>query len=408
MFCLVLNLLLAASAAGAAATTATDSATAVKAESDPEMAAFKRQYAAYFKIESALAQRLRESDSPRDWALSSQLSIVEALSSQLSIADDDQSQALAIEKRGALLRKAAEASPDDVLVQWLWANASANENGCNESSPCPDYELGPSRREPDNVAAWLPALTTVRSDCDYDEASDVKADRILEHMAAATRYDAHDGIAMTAWMDVFRRFPELIEERKRLLSGFWTIEATRFEESKERARSVELALNTLRGICDREAELAKGRHPDPQRFLNCAVIGRRLLETSTSAAGAEAGIALLRTSGHAVGADFERARIAHWQQYMADRLMRNRAAQRRKLYTAQVKDLRDLAQDGNELRVVRERLAQAGVPLTPPTRWRPRRHGAIVSPLEDIESFYYLGPQPVYLCPTTISVPVVD
>ncbi|HTA65421.1 MAG TPA: hypothetical protein VK753_07950 [Xanthomonadaceae bacterium] len=64
--------------------------------------------AMYRRNQLRLEQWLERSKSPRDWALASQLLEY----------PEDRSEA-SPRRGGALLRKAAEAAPDDRLVQWL-------------------------------------------------------------------------------------------------------------------------------------------------------------------------------------------------------------------------------------------------------------------------------------------------
>jgi len=62
---------------------------------------------------------------------------------------------------GRRLREAAEAAPTDPIVQFLWASAANDRSGCDVSSPCVDRQLAFARLQPDNGAAWRPALNEV-------------------------------------------------------------------------------------------------------------------------------------------------------------------------------------------------------------------------------------------------------
>ena len=77
-----------------------------------------------------------------------------------------------------------EAAPDDVLAAWLRAHACGSEQGCDADAAARHL----ARLEPDNGAAWMPALDQAMRADDI-----VGAESLLQQAARAGRFDPHWG-----------------------------------------------------------------------------------------------------------------------------------------------------------------------------------------------------------------------
>ncbi len=326
----------------------------------------KAAQAAYLDYMRSLVKSLRNSNSARDRALATQMGFVVDDSDRGESSPADSADA------GAKLRAAAEAAPDDGLVQWLWANAAVENSGCNTRSPCPLRAEAALRSQPGNGAMWIPKLAIAW------KANDIPAaESALAQMALATRFDDQIGTALKAWMDVYQRYPmpssavakdsleAKLDDRERNFGG-----AMGFAVATGMP-----AYQSLVQACSRE------KHPDasPSRFRDCAQVGRLMLMHSTSLISRLIGRAVLRVSGQATAADIATARIVDWQYEHWQSLVATRAAD-------DASDIKKLAGDwldtGDEAQVMQRQLGRAGIPLTPPADWQPHgRDGKPMSPL---------------------------
>jgi hypothetical protein len=276
--------------------------------------------------------------------------------------------------RGASLRKAAEAAPNDALVQWFWANAEATDSGCSANDPCPHRADALARLQPDNGSAWMPVLDAAWT------ANDVPAaESALAQMAHATRFDEPFGVTLKAWMEVYRRYPM---PDAVVVAG--SPEATQDVGSRNFASAMAFAsavampaYDSLMRACSRDM------HPEasPERFRDCASIGRLMLTHATTLLGSRIGRGVLRVSGQATAADRADARVADWQfeQHLA--LVRDESDGVEKAA------MTDWLQTGDELQVIRRRLQRAGIPAMPPANWQPRsREGRPIDPLGESPS----------------------
>lgn len=103
----------------------------------------------------------------------------------------------------ALLRQAADAAPDDVLVQWLALHLQAEpDDSCPRGGPDPVLADRLLQLDFDNAAAHFPRLLLAV------EAGDAAAiDAGLAAMAAATRFDTYLFDLIGAGIQLWRRFP---------------------------------------------------------------------------------------------------------------------------------------------------------------------------------------------------------
>ena len=354
---------LSARAASIEPSRAQDATDDAEAPQTPEQVAAQAAYRDYMH---SLVQSLRDSASPRDRALATQMGFFVDYSDRSEPTPADRAD------RGARLRAAAEAAPGDGLVQWFWANASAEDSGCNANNPCPHRVDATLRSQPDNGAMWIPKLNIAW------QANDIPAaESALAQMASATHFDDQIGTALKAWMDVYQRYPmprsalakdspeAKLDDRER---NFGAAMGFAFA-------TVTPAYQTLVQACSRE------KHPDasPSRFRDCAQIGLLMLMHSTSLISRLIGRAVLRVSGQATAADIANARIVYWQHEHWLSLVSTRAAD-------EASDIKALARDwldtGDEAQVMQRRLGRAGIPLTPLADWQPHgRDGKPISPL---------------------------
>jgi len=314
--------------------------------------------AAVARYQNALEESLRASASPRDWALSATVMHSDDRSDGPSPADAS---------RGALLRKAAEAAPTDRLVQWLWAIAPSEISGCTAASPCVNRGNALAKLEPDNAAAWVPAVAdAVR----FHDAQ--RTDDALAHMAAATRYDEAFRDAKGAWLDAFRRFP-MPPELLRSPDGK-AGDATLAAESGAMSQ-VAYALapfDELVEACQRDGHAEVPR----ARLANCAGAGRLMLDQSTTITARMVGASLLEMSGALAAEDRARVRAAQWQLEQHAMLEPKGEPD-----LARMREEMDrLVASDSEVAAMQEDLRRAHVALTPPAGWQPRQEGGLQGP----------------------------
>ncbi|HEY2344779.1 MAG TPA: hypothetical protein VGH80_02725 [Xanthomonadaceae bacterium] len=317
--------------------------------------------AAYDAAMRALGVGLRNSASPRDRALVAYIGSAYLIESRPSTSAERMA-------NGAVLRAAAEAAPGDGYVQSLWMADKPEYSGCNSRTPCPDRSKALIHAEPDNALAWLPAVEDAK-----DEAA---TDAALARMAQATTYDDHLGDAQKAWMDAFARYP--LPAPRTAEAAKYTPLATVYEVANDLTKdtSASFAHPSFGGIntdCDRRRNPAAS----PQRFRDCAQIGRTILAHSGSLLGYMFGRDLLRISGQATPADIEMARIYRWQ---IDNWFQPRLGM-----LEDPEEVNAIADDwghaDNEIEVMRIELTRAGIALVPPRGWWPHSGRGPYNPL---------------------------
>ncbi|MEO7477691.1 MAG: hypothetical protein ABIT64_00470 [Lysobacteraceae bacterium] len=326
---------------------ATNAASAAPAPTSPNVSAPARA-----DVWDAIGQSLRNSASPRDWALASQI-----------IFESGDEASLAAKRRagGALLRKAAEAAPKDAFVQWLWANAMPDMVGCDAHAPCPDRAAALAKLEPDNGAAWVPVINAAM---DANNMRD--ADVALAHAVAATRYDERWFVSWKAWRDIYRRYPILTNRDP---SDPFTADAEMSADgmafSMAGATGVPAYAPLVRGC-------TRAKHPQATaaHFEDCGKLGRLMLKQGMTLLAQSIGAGILRVSGTAKADDRAAARIAEWRQHQHATLPFDQPSEIR-AYVA------DLERTGNEVEAQQLQLRRAGLSLTPPADWKPTRFGLL-------------------------------
>ncbi len=302
-----------------------------------------------------LAHKLQQGDSPRDWALGAQLLETQPPSGA------------ALRERVAILRKASQAAPRDRMVQALWAGI-ALDGSCKARMGCGDASAL-ARIEPDNGASWLPVVDEA---VHGGRAAAINA--AIEHMAGSSRYNEHFGEAITAWRDVFQRFPPPPRSPAEALGDGGYVLDIAFSEAAATADPA--PGSPLIDACSR------ARHPDAgaRRFESCAHIGRIMMGRSQTLLGRVYGVAILRASHAGTAADVKRVRTVMWQNEqigaISDTLGNDPVAKQNYMNLIQSND--------SEIAALQYELALFGVAPMPPPGWKQTRDGKQVEPLDDL------------------------
>jgi hypothetical protein len=290
-----------------------------------------------------LALQLRTSSSARERALSARMSV------------DDPKQA------GKVLREAAQAASTDPLVQFLWSSMGPGEwSGCDAASPCPEQSLAWAHIEPDNGLAWLPPFEAL-----YKAGDEKSIDEAIAQMARANRYDDHLVETWLALRKAISARPMSTEVATQMLHGESRVAGDPRDEvigimSMAYAAAVPMQLGSISRACRREL------HPDsaPERFENCARIGRNVMNSDSSVLMKTIASGWLRVSGMQNDADRETRRVFDWRrQASVDAMNRPHVAEGY---------FDDLASTGSESRAQELLLTRAGIPLDPPEDWKGR------------------------------------
>ncbi len=337
----------------------------------------EKENALFHKNQHALELWLEQSKLPRDWALASQL--LEHIG--------DKSQATT-RKVAGLLGKAANAAPNDLLVQWLSTSSSAEQRSCELSPACPDRARELTRLDPENGAVWATVATAAW------KQKDIPAfDNAIARMANAKRYDDTFSSTFRAWEDVIRRYPPakgLRPAKNRidisimgvpLASAQWTDSESANDIDRSPAGAAFVLVSEISPIpmhsllanaCDRIKNPGASEH----RFEDCGKAGRAMLAHSDFIIEREMGARVLRVSETATSND-----IAMWR---AERWLLNKfppvGLEKDLLAFRGFLDSYDAT--NNEIAAIRTALAHADIPLSPPANWQPTNgKGEPVGPL---------------------------
>lgn len=274
--------------------------------------------------QARLAQSLAASTSPRDRMLSA------SLPAMLKSAQGD-----------AVLAKAAAAAPDDVLVQWM-AAVHGNE-AATAALP---------RLEPDNAAAWLPALRIA-----IERRDDMAIDSALGGFAAGTRVDDHYGQLLHAWQDALRRQPDAAacdgDEKHCVRAGRDFTYAVALT-----AASVFPAVAPILTFC-------KATPGDSPRRRQCEAGGHVMFENGNTQVSSAVGFALLRGLDALTPADEALRRRQDWLRDVTTPLHRDLEPGA----PGFAEFMADWTALDSEFEVMRRLAQRAGQPLTPPDGW---------------------------------------
>jgi hypothetical protein len=258
----------------------------------------------------------------------------------------------------AELRDAAAEAPRDRLVQWLWATADDVAAGCSAQAPCPDRALALATLEPDNGAAWLPALAEAARLRDAD-----RTDRLIARMGDATRFEELFVDSAEAWYAAEALVPMTPAEVARMRaagSGYTTGEQLAIVAAIARAAAMPMpALQPLLDGCraDRDPRATARR-------AACERIGRTMFDSGTTISRS-IGFRLLEATGAASAADAVAMRRGRWlvqeNNRVAPSLETDADALRR--YFA------DLVATRDEYKAMERRIVRGGGRIDPPRDW---------------------------------------
>jgi hypothetical protein len=293
------------------------------AASKPAATVVPDEDAAAFEQSQQFARSLLSSPSPRDRAFGALLGV------------EDGSDGSSANARA--LREAAQAAPDDVLVQALWAMRSSKADSCDASSPCPDRRFAQARVEPDNGLAWIQGLN------DLDPVEDAKEyDALLGKVVAAGHLDDHYADFVAAWTEISERTRPRGEA---LVAGVAYSAAMTWQWFG------------ITRACKAE------RYPQlpASHFELCADFGRKLMQSDSALITRTIAFAVIKASGLATAQDLEAKRVMDWKQHALVRSAASPAEDRR--------FIEDVLSTRSEERALELMLARQGVPQLPPADW---------------------------------------
>lgn len=296
------------------------------AEDPPASAAEVAEEAAGRAYLASLHGQLAASKSPRERALATRLHLAEDRSGDARV-----------------LRAAAQAAPEDPLVQMLWSGSD-----CEADASCPEQKLAWARLEPDNGFAWMPDF---EGRGEHADARAIDAD--IARIAAAPRFDDHLVDFWLAYRRIYAAHP---------MSAAMSQEEAVAVAAMANAAAMPLPMKWLARHCTRAS------HPEAAaaRFEDCARIGRGIAASDSSVWAKMLGTAIVRGSGLQDAADRQARRSLEWRQYAV-----GRATDERLHPGGLAAYFADLASTGNESRAQELSMARYGIALEPPAAWRP-------------------------------------
>jgi hypothetical protein len=290
-----------------------------------------------------LGKQLRASTSPRERALGARMYF------------DDPTSA------GKVLREAAKAAPNDVLVQLQWSTIGSAWSGCDAASPCPEQAMAWARVEPDNGLAWLPAFEAL-----YRSGDERAIDAAIAHMAGAGSFDDHFVDAWLAFRGAIAARAMTASVAKRLLASEDAGDADPRQAASDvmamaYAAALPLPLTGLSRSCKRES------HPQlaPARFEDCARIGRAIVHSDSSVMMKMLGMSIVHVSGLEDDSDRQARRALAWRQQSSVAAM-NRPSGAKGYFA-------DLASTRSEVRAQELLMARSGIAPEPPPEWQDPR-----------------------------------
>lgn len=344
---LSLGLLLASANLAAAEPSASPAFQADTAESAAEAARTARFDAEYQALQATLVEQLTRSANPRDWALV-----------------PDYGSALRRER----LVRAADAAPDDALVQWLAVNALFGTDTTKGTDPAAQ-RIGAQLLavQPDNAAHLLPALSQADR-----QADPLAIDQLLSAMAARSRFDIHFGDGVHAWLDLAER-----SDTAATLDAIGKLDAEQNEESVDPALGAlvfgvaQLAAANLPAYqylfraCHPEKDLAA----QSRRVDDCEKLARLMTGQGQTMIDRMIGDALLRKIERQSEADRAQRRRWDWMMEAYAEISNEAGAGPALAATWRNSD--------DELEVMTQTLQAAGVALDPPSDWVSRSEARI-------------------------------
>jgi hypothetical protein len=313
--------------------------TASVGQSSPTPAA-SLDYASYGQYRIQLAESLKKSTGPRDWALAWHIYSL--------VHERGRSKAVEV---GSLLRQAALAAPKDHLVQFMWANADSAQIDCDALRPCSGRASALATLEPDNGAAWLVVVA------DAWRRKDLPAtDAALARMARAGGFDDSIGDSIKTWETVFQSHPV---SPAGLHPEAWNpLEVAVAEAATDGFPDYESLVDT----CGRARQVSA----NAGLLDHCARAARLMFEQSSLIYGRKTGLRVLQLTGVAKASDMIASRILEWQDYQFNTFVLSRNDFRlRQAYDA------DYRATGSQIKSIQQSLIRSGIPLTPAVSWKP-------------------------------------
>jgi len=289
------------------------------------------------RFENSLDTAMRSGTRPLDWALAATSSPKPSRTIGATTPRSD----------GDLFR-AAQAAPNDALVQWLVANyadTSTPEGAAHRAAAIDAL----ARIEPDNGAIWMQALAEAARRGDADGVDDA-----LAHMAEARRFDDHFVDVVHAWLDVYERHPAPASFAK---DGYDAGFVAAF--AKAAATGIP-AYNPLILACKPADAGSFNRTP------HCTAVGHLMLDRANALVPRTIGFSILQGLGVATDADRAQKRTIAWYYVNAMRGTGEDGNARDAL--AYETDWRAMNDEGD---VKRNALRRAGLPIEPPADWDP-------------------------------------
>ena len=287
-------------------------------------------------------QALTASANPRDWALA-------------AIVETSGLDANGQRERAALIERAANAAPDDALVQWI----ALLQRDAKYASPTDVDSLQVLQRlEPDNATVWLETLD--RAALRKDTAA---IDAALDRMAASTRVNAHNVDLMKALVAIYQQYPVPAEysalvnasEHPYMTPDAWPYAAAIIV-------SVAIALPSYEHLV-RACRVNPATGQNLWRQDDCASIGRLLAARGSTMIDNRIGFSLLRISHTFNDQDIANARALDWIW----------TGQGISLIDKSVPDMIartiDWMNTGSEIGSIRRAVVRNGGTLLPPADW---------------------------------------
>ncbi len=308
--------------------------------------------AALQPFREGLSQALQHSDQPRDWALAAQL--LETVPPTRAHAHE----------RSALLEKALRAAPDDRIVLAIWASTPGADVRC---AGCGDRARALVRVEPENGAAWVPAV-----DQAWRRKDARGLDAAIHALAQTRRYNEHLGQALGAWRDVFRRYPG--PDGQLAGPGHSASDDTVALAMYEATTTAVPPVNALLDACRKNLNLSA----PASRFRDCAAAGRLMMSRSQTLDGRLMGVAIVRASHAGSEDDAGRIRTITWQaEQYAQLLPQWDHPSLRQNHQAMIEST------DSEMQVINYELTIGGFALVPPKDWKQTIGGRTIEPLDE-------------------------
>jgi hypothetical protein len=292
---------------------------------------------AYQRFESSLDTAMRSGTRPLDWALAATVN-----------AKPERTIGAASPNVDGDLFRAAQAAPNDPLVQWLVANRAdtSTPEGAAHRTAAVDAL---TRIESDNGANWMEALVDAEKRGDANGTDDA-----LTRMAESRRFDDHFVGVVHAWLDAYDRHPPPPGISTDNYSAGFVVAF---------AKAAATALPAYQGI----VRVCKPPAADGAAFERagrCATVGRTMLHHGTTMIAQSIGFAILRELD--VANDDDRAANRNVEWYRANALSGTGYESNPRDALAYESDWRRM---DDEIDVARSALHRAGLPTEAPSGW---------------------------------------